>query len=150
KRYIKSNSYIAAYELINSDINILQLEKDINTIKINKNQKLEEKITEIKETIEKIKHVIKYVKSSNSKRYLAAKNVIYNIIKNAWEGVSFLNRQSKEKDVYVDYREYFITPVMDYFASDRKKFKYRCFTCDSEMKDFKNDLSFLNATGFDV
>lgn len=150
KRYIKSNSYVATYELINLDIDILQLEKDITTIKINKKQKLDDVLPEIKDTFQKIKHVINYVKSDEAKRYLAGKNVIYNIIKNAWEGVSFLNPQSKEKDIYIDYREYFIAPVMGYLDSDRKKFKYNCFTCNSEMKDFKNDLSFLKATGFDV
>ncbi len=150
KRYLKSNSYIAAYKLIRSDIDIIKLEKDTTTIRLNKDQKLEEIIPEIKSVFSKLKLIIKYVESDEAKRYLAAKNVIYNIIKNAWEGVSFLNPQTKEKDMYIDYSKYFISPVIEYLSSDTKKFKYKCFTCNFEMKDFKNDLSFLNATGFDV
>lgn len=150
KRYLKSNSYVAAYKLISSDIDIIKLEKDTTTIRLSKDQKLEEIIPEIKVVFSKLKQIIKYVESDETKRYLAAKNVIYNIIKNAWEGVSFLNRQTKEKDMYLDYSNYFIRPAIEYLSSDKKKFKYNCFTCDLEMKDFKNDLSFLNATGFDV
>lgn len=150
KRYLKSNSYVAAYKLISSDIDIIKLEKDTTTIRLSKDQKLEEIIPEIKVVFSKLKQIIKYVESDETKRYLAAKNVVYNIIKNAWEGVSFLNRQTKEKDMYLDYSNYFIRPAIEYLSSDKKKFKYNCFTCDLEMKDFKNDLSFLNATGFDV
>ena len=52
----------------------------------------------------------------------AAKNVIYTIIKNAWDGVSFLNAQTKIPDMYIDYKEHFIDKTMEYFAQDTTKF----------------------------
>ena len=81
---------------------------------------------------------------------MASKNVIYSIIKNSWNGVCFLNPQSKELNVYKDYRDYFIEPVKEYLTEDNTKYKYNCSVCDRKIKNLKNHLSFLNATGFDV
>lgn len=150
KYYLKSNSYKAAYKLIHSDIDILSLEKKLSSIRIRKNEKIEDKILEIEEIFKKLKIIINYCKSEQGKRYLAGKNVIYTIIKNAWDGICFLNPQTKEKDMYIDYKNYFIIPVEEYIELDKSKFKYNCFVCNREMKDLKNDLSFLKETGFDV
>ena len=62
----------------------------------------------------------------------------------------FLNPQTKELDVYKDYKEYFVDTAVAYLKADRSKFKYNCFICDRKMANMKNDLSFLNETGFDV
>lgn len=148
KYYLKSASYKSAYELIGGDINILELEKKLNTIKLNKKEKLEDKLEEIKQAIAILKEIIHYCE--NGKKYLAGKNVIYTIIKNAWNGISFLNAQTKEKNMYTDYKNYFINPVIDDLGLDKEKYKYNCFICDSKMKDLSNDLSFLNGIGFDI
>lgn len=155
KRYIKSNSYKAAYELINLDVDMLSLEKQLSTVKEPKNQQQFdadnlEIIANVKPAIAILQQIISCCCSESGSRYIGAKNVIYTVINNAWNGVSFLNAQTKEKDVYVDYRTYFVDPVIDYLKSDKNKHKYNCFICDSSTKDMSNDLSFLNATGFDV
>lgn len=155
KRYIKSNSYKSAYELINSDVDMLSLEKQLSTIKEPKSQQQldndkDKILVELKQVISILKQIIAYCNSPEGKRFVAAKNVIYTVIKNAWSGVSFLNAQTKEKDVYTDYKNYFVDPVNVYLQSDKSKHKYNCFICNSPIKDLSNDLSFLNATGFDV
>ncbi len=62
----------------------------------------------------------------------------------------FFKSTDKEKDMYIDYKKYFVEPVAEYLNVDKSKLKYTCFSCDRRMKDFQNDLSFLNSTGFDV
>lgn len=155
KRYTKSNSYKAAYELIDSDVDMLSLEKQLMTIKEPKGQQQfdvdrSRVIAEVKQVDAILRQIIDYCDCAGSKRYIGAKNVIYTVIKNAWNGVSFLNAQTKEKDVYVDYKKYFLDMGTDYLKSNKSKNKYNCFVCDAPIKDMSNDLSFINATGFDV
>lgn len=150
KRYVKSNSYKAAYDLIGSEIDVLGLEKRLSTIKLKKKEEIKDIIPIVKDTMNILSQIINFMKKEDSKKYLAAKNAIYTIIKNAWDGICFLNPQTKEKDMYKDYQQYFLSTVNEYVEMDKTKFKYNCFICDSNIKDFKNDLSFLNSTGFDV
>lgn len=97
KKYLKSNSYKAAYDLIDSSINVLELEKQLKKIKLSKKSSIKEIIPEIKANFEVLKKIIKFMELEESKKYIGAKNVIYIIIKNAWNGVSFLNPQTKRK-----------------------------------------------------
>lgn len=133
-------------------MDILSIEKKLKKIKLKKKQNVKDIILEVRTQFELIKEIISYMKLDEAYKYIAGKNIIYTIIKNGWNGVCFLNPQTKEKDMYIDYKNYFVTPVIEYVETDKSEseFKYRCFTCDREMKDLKNDLSFLNATGFDV
>ena len=150
KKQTKSNSYKSAYELINSPVDILSLEKRLKKVNLKKKQDIKDVLPEIKDTFHLIKQIIQYMKQEEANKYIGAKNAMYTIIKNGWNGVCFLNPQTKEKDMYIDYRKYFVEPVIEYSNMDKSKFKYSCFSCDREMKDFQNDLSFLNSTGFDV
>ncbi|MDP4177446.1 MAG: type I-B CRISPR-associated protein Cas8b1/Cst1 [Bacillota bacterium] len=155
KYYLKSSSYSSTYELISSKVDILEKEKELTTIKEPKNDEefnsKKEKITsEVNSRFYKIREIIDYCNSASAKRYLAGKNVIYTLIKNSWDGVSFLNPKTKEKDIYVDYKNYFVEPAKAYINADRKKYKYNCFVCNEPIKDLNNHLGFLNATGFDV
>lgn len=150
KKYLKSNSYKSAYKVINSDKDILKMEKELSTVNFKKKDTIDSKLKEIKEVFLKLNEIIEFCNTKDAKKYLASKNVIYSIIKNSWNGVCFLNPQSKESDVYRDYRNYFIEPVKEYLMEDSTKYKYNCFVCDRKIKNLKNHLSFLNATGFDV
>lgn len=151
KYYMNSPSYKSAYSSIEADSNILELVKEIKQIKFSgKDEKLTDKIEGIKIIFDKITEVIAFCKSSNGRKYLAGKNVIYTIIKNSWNGICFLNPQTKEKDMYIDYKNYFLSPVYDYNSADKSKYKYNCFICGQRIKDLNNDVSFLNMTGFDT
>lgn len=150
KRYIKSASYVSAYALINIDLDILSLEKKISPIKLKKGEYIEDILPQVGDLSNRLLEVINYVKRDESKKYLAAKNVVYTIIKNGWNGVCFLNPQTREKDMYIDYQNYFIKPTTEYLSMDTSKLKYNCFVCDRSMKDYNYDLSFINSIGFDV
>lgn len=155
KKYLKSNSYKAAYELIDTEGDMLETEKIIHKIKEPKNplkfnENKQEIIEEVQKIIPIINSVVAYCESANGKKYIAAKNVIYTIVKNAWSGVSFLNRTPKEKEIYLDYKNYFVEPAVAYLQGDDTKYKYNCFACNCKMKDMSNDMGFLNATGFDI
>lgn len=150
KKYLKSNSYVAAYDFIHGDIDPVKEEKNLKPITLKKNEKISDKSEDIKETLDKIENIIKYFTSKNGKNYICGKNLIYTIIKNGWDGVSFLYRQTKEKDIYKNFKNYFITPTINYLESDKTKYKYNCFVCDREIKTLDNDFSFLVNTGFDT
>lgn len=150
KRYLKSNSIVSAYNFIKGNINPLEIEKELKIVTLKKNENILNKKDEVIETLEKIKKVIEYFELEDSKKYIGGKNIIYSIIKNGWNRVSFLNPQTKEKDIYKDFKNYFVEPVSEYIKEDKSKYKYNCFICNREIKKFDNDFSFLNDTGFDV
>lgn len=150
KKYMKSNSYIAAYDFIKGNIEPLKEEKLLKTIVIKKSEKIEDKLIEINELLEKIENIIEYFSTENAKKYICAKNIIYTIIKNGWDGVSFLNAQTKEKNVYKDFNNYFLTPLNEYMLDNHDKYKYNCFICNREIKNLNNDFNFLVNTGFDI
>ncbi|NLI93065.1 MAG: type I-B CRISPR-associated protein Cas8b1/Cst1 [Peptococcaceae bacterium] len=155
KRFLKSNSYKAAYELITLNVDMPSLEKQLTAIKEPKDQQQFEAgksgiITEVQNNFIVLRPIIAYCNSPEGKKYIRAKNVIYTIINNAWDGVSFLDRQPKEKDVYTSYKKYFVDGAVEYLQQNKSHHKYNCFICDAPIKDLNHTLSFLNETGFDV
>lgn len=149
KYLLISNSHKAAYKFISSEVDILKLEKQISSIKLKKNEKIKDKISYIIDRIQIINEIIRYYDSKEAKKFIAAKNVMYTIIKNAWNGVSFLNPQTKIPNMYEDYNSYFLKDIDDYINNDKRNYQYCCSNCGNEMKNMENDISFLNATGFD-
>lgn len=100
--------------------------------------------------MEELNKSLLIVRVREGRKYLAAKNVIYTIVKHAWDSVSFLNPQTKEKDVYKDFEQYFIAPVLEYLESDKSLYKLTSCSCENPVKNASETLSFLNKTGFDV
>jgi CRISPR-associated protein Cst1 len=156
KEQLKSSSYKSAYKLIGSEAKILGLEKSLKTIGEPKNSTLFEKnkaklLGQASQNISAMKQVIDYCLQPEAKRYIAAKNVIYNIIKHAWNDISFLNPKTKEKDMYIDYQKHFANDAINYIHTDKSKFAQKCFVCDSLIDNsHSNSMCFLNETGFDV
>lgn len=150
KSLLNSNSYKAAYNLISIEEELLSLSDSISTIKLKKGESIESKLEEIKKTFAVINKIIKYCKDNEAKRYIGAKNVMYTFIKNAWNGVSFLNPQTKVPDMYLDYDKYFGNEAIEFLKTDSSKYKHQCTNCNSKTKDMHSDLSFLNNVGFDT
>ncbi|HEX2927713.1 MAG TPA: Cas8a1 family CRISPR/Cas system-associated protein, partial [Ruminiclostridium sp.] len=155
KRYLTGNSIKSAFELMGIAERIQQLEKGLEKIKEPKDEAAFEKekpnvVEEVKKQFEILNEILEYCGSDSGRRFIGAKNVIYAVIKNGWNGVCFLNPQTKIKDMYEDYRTYFVDEAVNYINSCDKKYKFRCFTCGSPIKDFSNDMSFINQSGFDV
>lgn len=158
KAKIKSESYKKAYDFIekNGTNKILEMEKELKKIKEPKENVNEISDDDVKNNLKIMKEIIDFFKKKitdkegNAKNYLAAKNVAYIIINNAWSSVSFLNRANSAKDIYEEYKSYFVEPALKYINADKSKFKYKCTISNMPMKDYKNTLGFLNDTGFDV
>ena len=158
KAKIKSASYKKAYDFIEKDgtNKILGLEKELKKIKEPKENIDEISKDDVKNNIKIMKEIIDFFKkkitdkNGNVKNYLAAKNIAYVIINNAWSSVSFLNRANAAKDIYEEYKSYFVEPALEYVNADKSKFKYKCVISNMPMKNYKNTLGFLNDTGFDV
>ncbi|EUJ32648.1 Cas8a1 family CRISPR/Cas system-associated protein [Listeria cornellensis] len=155
KRYLKSASYISVYPLIDVTAAPLSWEKGLTKVGVlKKKETFDEKrtdiIQEVKQVYLKLEQIISFCDSEKGKKYLAAKNVIYTVIKNGWNGVSFLNPQTKEKDVYEDYRKTFIAPAQEYFEIDKVDSEYKCSACNKPIKKEKYNFSFLNYAGFDI
>ena len=154
----KSESYKKAYDFIekNGTNKILGLEKELKKIKEPKGNIDEISKDDVKNNIKIMKEIINFFKKKitdkdgNVKNYLAAKNIAYVIINNAWSSVSFLYKKNADKDIYEEYKSYFVEPALEYVNADKSKFKYKCAISNMSMKNYKNTLGFLNDTGFDV
>ena len=158
KAKIKSESYKKAYDFIekNGTDKILGLEKELKKIKEPKENIAEISNDDVKNNFKIMKEIIGFFKKKitdkkgNVKNYLAAKNIAYVIINNAWSSVSFLYKKNADKDIYEEYKSYFVEPALEYVNADKSKFKYKCAISNMSMKNYKNTLGFLNDTGFDV
>ncbi|MBC1907078.1 type I-B CRISPR-associated protein Cas8b1/Cst1 [Listeria booriae] len=153
KYYLKSSSYVSAYPLIDATKDPVEWGKNLAKVgQLKKKETFEEKRTEIIQNVKQVyvqlDEIIDFCQKG--KKYLAAKNVIYTVIKNGWNGISFLNPQTKEKDCYIDYRTNFVDPVLEHLETDLEKAKFNCTTCNEPIKNMKLDLSFMNETGFDT
>ncbi|MFC0232522.1 type I-B CRISPR-associated protein Cas8b1/Cst1 [Vagococcus entomophilus] len=155
KKYINSASYKAAYPLIKANLdirekgsNLKQLPKLTKKLSFDKNR--EEIIVLVKEKFEEIKEIIAYFDTPEAKKYIGAKNVLYTLIRKGWDGVSALNPQTKEKDPYLDFHQYFVQPCLDYLEADKTKYKFSCCTCEQPIKNLDETFSFLVETGYDT
>ncbi|EJD7568190.1 type I-B CRISPR-associated protein Cas8b1/Cst1, partial [Listeria monocytogenes] len=103
-----------------------------------------------KQTYTQLDLIIDFCASEKGLQYLGAKNLIYSVINKGWSGVSFLFKQTKFIDPYLDYKTTFVDPVLEYLDTDLSKAKYNCFNCNQPIKNLKLDLSFMNDVGFDT
>lgn len=150
KRYFKSNSYKAALELIEGSDNIKERILSLKDITLKKKEEVIDKTDEIKKISREIVEILNELEKDEYRKYIGGKNVIYTIIKNNWDGVSILNKQVKEKNVYTELDNFFVAPMNNYIDSDKKKYRYNCCSCDRPIKNLDNSISFLTNTGFDT
>jgi len=155
KKFIKQKSLISAFELMGNAEEIKSLEKKLKSIKEPKNETVFEESRqiisgEIESQFEILSNIINYFISEKGRKYIGAKNIIYSVINKAWNGVSFLNPQTKEKDVYQDYKNYFVIGAISYLNEDKERYKYRCYNCRAPINNLDNDMSYINQSGFDV
>lgn len=155
KDKLKSNSYKSGYTIINDkSFNMLEKEKKLKKLPIEDLEKLKDKADEVREQVETIEEVINYLNKENVKKIIIAKNIIYDVIAKFWSDVSFLNRTSNNKNMYDEYKNYFINPGVDYLELNQSNFKYDCFICDNRLsklsKPIAYDLTWLNKIGVDM
>ncbi|MHC5218156.1 type I-B CRISPR-associated protein Cas8b1/Cst1 [Enterococcus sp. LJL128] len=155
KYYIKANSYKSIYPIVDNQTDIENLGKELKTTSKLKGKetfadKKSEILVEVKERFSMIKAIIAYFEDKEVRKHVCAKNVLYTVIRNGWDGVSALNPQTKEKNVYKDFHDYYVAPCLEYIEAEKEKYKFHCSTCDEPIKNLDNTFSFLVATGFDT
>lgn len=149
KDYMRRKNYIKVYELIDKNIDIEGLVKNLNKINLKKGEELKDKLEEIELELNKLNEIIKYVNTDRARDYMGAKGVIYSYINRGIDGVSFLFRQTKEKDIFIDYKNYFIKPLEEYLSENKEKYKFECFSCGSKIKNLSINMNLVKNTGFD-
>ncbi|MGQ5708736.1 type I-B CRISPR-associated protein Cas8b1/Cst1 [Lactobacillus sp. PSON] len=156
KYSINSKSYVKVIKFINSDFDVINKTKAcsklIKTLK-KKNEltkRYDETLNTLKELIPQLLEIIDYFKTPISKKYFPAKTLSYLVIRNAWDGVSFLNPQAKNLDFYDDFQHYFVDPVKEYLNRDTEKDKYTCSNCNRTMPKQTYSYGFLNGMGYDL
>lgn len=156
KRYLKSNSYVSAYEMIESEfypVAPVAKEKELEKVSLEENENAFDKKSEIKMQIEILKEIVEFFKRKEVRKYIGGKNAMYSIIKNAWTNISFMNSKNKNPDMYKEFKDYFIKPVKEYLDekdSINLKSKYRCASCNAKIKNLDISLGFMRKIGFDV
>lgn len=152
KDKLKANSYVKAYNNIeDKEVDLLKESKSLTKIKLKKNQPIEDIKANIDEQVFIIEKIIEFVKRDAVKKHLLAKDLSYTVINNFWNGVSFLNKNNSEKDIYKEFDEYFIQSTLKYVDLDKTKAKYSCYICNSKIAktDDAFNLTWLQNIGVD-
>ena len=157
---IKQASVIKVIDTINSDFDVIAETKDCNKLirTLKKKNELvknhDEAIETLKLLITKLLPIFTYFNAPEAHKLFPATNLSYQIIKNAWDGVSFLNHKTKSNyhDLYEDFQDYFANSVKKYLTDNHDKDKYICANCGLPIgnHDKLSGYSFLTGMGFDV
>ncbi|GAB6168090.1 type I-B CRISPR-associated protein Cas8b1/Cst1 [Clostridium carnis] len=154
KSKLNSNSYKSAYLLLDDSDFIINKEKELAKIKLNKKDNIEDYMTKIFRQIDLIREIINYFNKPEVKRVVAAKNIMYDVIQPFWNNISFLLSTKSKGNMYELYKDDFINPVLNYMDKETSKFKYSCFTCNNKISKLSKpeafDLTWLVKTGADM
>lgn len=151
KKDKKKGNYTKVYQFIKDGYELEYKAEELEKVKWNKNQDIQDIIPEMEKQIDIIKKIEGYVFSESGKKYLFAKCLIYNVIQNLWNGISFLNQNNKEQDIYKAFKEYFTDKTLEYISENKSEYKLKCFATGLPVKNLGSsyDLCFLVDTGFD-
>ena len=174
KQKLVSNSYISAYINIKKDINkknceeneekydyldLPILSKKLKKITKSKKQTTQDVIIQMKDQMCNILEIIEYVEKKEVKRHLLAKDLTYMVIQNFWSNRSFLHKTKNKANVFEEYKNYFLNPILDKIKEDGKKSKYKkekiikdiCFNCGVELMEVNksHNLTWLKHIGVD-
>lgn len=157
KKRLQSNSYKNTYHLIqNMPYDLTELAAKLKRVKRKKSETFLDIQEDILDLIQTLQQIIVCLKHPEAKRYIMARNIIYEVIQQFWEGVSFLNKTANKKDMYEECKAYFVEPALAYLEEkqdDKKysKYKYSCFNCENKFSKIGSayELTWINKTGVD-
>src|SRR5699024_4198494 len=121
----------------------------LKKINLRKGEEVKDILNDIESELRLVREIIDFVSTEQAREYMGAKGVIYSYINRGLEGVSFLNPQTREKDIFVDYRKYFIDTLLQYNEEGKEGFKYYCFSCDNPIRNININMNLVKDTGFD-
>lgn len=157
---VKQKSVIKVIDTINSNFDVIAETKNCNKLirtlkkknELSKNH--DEAIETLKLLITKLLPIFTYFDTPEAHKLFPATNLSYQIIRNAWDGVSFLSRNKKSNyhDLYEDFQDYFANSVKKYLTDNHDKDKYICANCGLPIgsHDKLFGYSFLTGMGFDL
>lgn len=157
---VKQKSVIKVIDTINNNFDVIAETKNCNKLiqtlkkknELNKNH--DEAIETLKLLITKLLPIFAYFDAPEAHKLFPATNLSYQIIRNAWDGVSFLSRNKKSNyhDLYEDFQDYFANSVKKYLTDNHDKDKYICANCGLPIgsHDKLYGYSFLTGMGFDL
>lgn len=158
--FVKQKSVIKVIDTINSNFDVIAETKNCNKLiqtlkkknELNKNH--DEAIETLKLLITKLLPIFTYFDAPEAHKLFPATNLSYQIIRNAWDGISFLSRNKKSNyhDLYEDFQDYFANSVKKYLTDNHDKDKYICANCGLPIgsHDKLFGYSFLTGMGFDL
>ncbi|HLR20833.1 MAG TPA: type I-B CRISPR-associated protein Cas8b1/Cst1 [Tissierellaceae bacterium] len=149
KDYMRRGNYTKVYEFIDKDLDIEEMVKTLKKVNLRKNEEVQDRIDDVELELKLLKEITEYTNTEKAREYMGAKGAIYSFINRGIEGVSFLNPQTREKDIFSDYKKYFIDKLIEYIEEDKKKFKYNCFSCENKIRNLNVNMNLLKDTGFD-
>ncbi|HLP46286.1 MAG TPA: type I-B CRISPR-associated protein Cas8b1/Cst1 [Candidatus Deferrimicrobium sp.] len=130
-----SDSYCTAYEIITGDKDFIK-----NKLKV-----VKDKAAADLQKLEKIKEIYSFF--VENKDIIQAKYTSYSVINNYWEGVSFLNTQQVNLNMFDIFRRDFVEPVFNYLKAEEKKKTFgSCLICNrvlNKKSDGAEGLSWL-------
>ena len=150
KKRLSDSRYKEAYEFIQGNIDPIQEEKELKAIALKKKEKIEDKLKDIQQLLEKIEKIIEYFNLESAKKQICTREIVNLIIKNGWTEVSFLNKKTRGKDVYKDFKKYLLISLDEYLRKYNDKYRYSCFVCERKIKNIEYNFNFLFKTGIDM
>ena len=146
---LTSESFISAYNLANRN-ELVDKFKNIKKVMVKKNFTDEEKEELIKKAKTELEEIQEILSDKTIKKYITAKNCMYQVIKNFYSDNSFLNSKNKDEDMIMLYKKDFVDRALAYQSVDKKKFKLNCCCCDELINsNTKTKFSWLNEQGID-
>lgn len=149
KDYMRRNNYRKVYEFIDGGMDIEEKVKELKKVNLRKNEEVKDRLEDIETELKLLGEIIEFASSDTARGYMGAKGAIYSYINRGVEGVSFLNPQTRENDIFIDYKKYFIDSLLEYMGTDKGKFKYICFSCENPIKNLSINMNLVKDTGFD-
>ncbi|WPZ19207.1 type I-B CRISPR-associated protein Cas8b1/Cst1 [Geobacillus subterraneus] len=156
KNKLTSNSYKNTYHLMAEHGEALQqIALSLKKVQKKNSEGMDKVMKELSEAIACLQQAVDHLRSPFARKYILARNIIYDLISHYWEGVSFLHKGANKSNMYETYHHYFINPVLRYveeMQSERyKRYKYQCFTCGNKISSLSSayELTWIHKTGVD-
>ena len=150
KEKLKKRSYIAAYPYIkDKNIKVLDDRENLKTISVKKSEKVADKKEEIKKQVDILVRILNELRKKEYKRYILAKDVIYNYTNEFLGNVAMWHKNKSSQDPYKVYDEYFLEPLREYMKADKNKYKNFCSCCNRPVNNEFFTLTWVNDTGVD-
>ncbi|SCX63480.1 type I-B CRISPR-associated protein Cas8b1/Cst1 [Lysinibacillus fusiformis] len=158
KRWLTSNSYKNVYPFLTEiPYDFEASAKAFKKVNKKKKETVADVQLQVTEMARELLECLSFLEHKQAKRYIVPRILSYTVIRGFWSNVSLLNSNASKKDLYVEYKNYFIQAAENYLETkkDQKKYaknKLTCACCDNKMKSATEafDLTWVQKVGVDA